>query len=72
MSELVAKFKCPKCGHREGEAKQVATVGGAVSRFFNFQYHRFTAVICSRCRYTELYAADASRLADIFDAIGSG
>lgn len=72
MRQPLEKFKCSKCGHREGEAMQVATVGGAISRFFNFQYNRFTAVICLRCRYTELYAADASRMADVFDAIGSG
>jgi len=62
-------FTCAKCGHPECEVSTLSTAGGWLSRLFNFQYRKFSAVTCSRCKYTELFGAEAGALSNIFDLL---
>ena len=66
---LKAGFACSKCGFADYEVLAVSTASGFLSRIFNFQHRRFTAVTCARCTYTELYKTDASALANVFDLL---
>jgi predicted nucleic-acid-binding Zn-ribbon protein len=56
----------------EYETKQISTTGGWVSRVFDFQSNRFTAFICTRCGYTELYKGARSTWANVADILTSG
>ena len=60
-------FTCPKCGHGDCETGQMRATGGLLSKIFDVQTRRFSTVTCSRCRYTEIYQADSSKLGHIFD-----
>lgn len=60
-------YRCPKCESIEYETKELRGAGGFWTKVFDIQSSRFTAVICERCRYTELFHADSSMLGNIFD-----
>ncbi len=60
-------YRCPKCGGTRCEVAEIRAAGGFWSKIFDVQGKRFSTVICSHCRYTELYAADTSMLGNIFD-----
>lgn len=60
-------YKCPKCGNENYEADEVRTTGGGFSKIFDVQNKKFTAVTCTRCKYTEFYKAETSALGNIFD-----
>lgn len=60
-------YTCPKCDGTDYETRELRGAGGFWSKIFDVQGQRFTTVICKRCRYTELYHADSSRLGNIFD-----
>lgn len=64
-------YICPKCGNKHFEADTITTSGG-VSKFFDVQNKKFTAVTCSRCKYTEFYKAETSMLENIFDLFSQG
>jgi predicted nucleic-acid-binding Zn-ribbon protein/peroxiredoxin len=66
---LKAGFACSKCGFGDYELLTVSTASGFLSRIFNFQHRKFTAVTCTRCMYTELYKTDAGALANVFDLL---
>ena len=63
------KYTCPKCGNRECKVEKISTTGSIWSRLFNIQFISFSAVICTRCTYTELYRTKSSQLANVFDFI---
>lgn len=60
-------YVCPKCKSTQCETGEVRAAGGFWSKIFDVQGRKFSAVICSQCRYTELYQADSSMLGNIFD-----
>ncbi len=60
-------FKCSKCNSTSCQTSVVSTAGGFLSKVFDVQHNKFTAVTCDRCKYTELYKADSSMLGNIFD-----
>jgi predicted nucleic-acid-binding Zn-ribbon protein len=60
-------YTCPKCGGRAYETRELRGAGGFWSKIFDVQGQRFTTVICERCRYTELFHAETSKLGNIFD-----
>jgi predicted nucleic-acid-binding Zn-ribbon protein/peroxiredoxin len=62
-------YKCAKCGHIACDVKRMHTVGGWLSRFYNFQYRQFSAVICGYCSYTELYKSEPHMLANVLDVL---
>lgn len=63
----IESFRCSKCGHGECEVRELRGSGGFWTKVFDVQSQRFTTVVCERCRYTELYHADSSRIGNIFD-----
>ena len=65
MTEL--RFDCPKCHHNDYETGEIRAAGGFWSKIFDMQNRKLSTVTCTRCRYTELYAADSSTLGNIFD-----
>ena len=62
-----SKYVCPKCGNHGYEASEIRTTGSFVTKLFNIQNKKFTTLTCSRCRYTELYAASSNQLGNILD-----
>jgi len=60
-------YRCPKCENTSYETRELRGAGGFWSKIFDVQGQRFTAVICERCRYTELFHAKTSMLGNIFD-----
>ncbi|OGO51403.1 MAG: GTP-binding protein [Chloroflexi bacterium RBG_16_68_14] len=66
---MIENFRCAKCGNTGCEVNTLSTAGGWLSRLFNFQYRKFSAVSCSNCKYTELYRAEAGALSNIFDLL---
>ncbi len=63
----ISRYVCPKCGSREHKIETISTTGKLLSRIFNFQGKKFTAVICKKCTYTELYQAKSNLMENIFD-----
>lgn len=53
-------YTCPKCGGRKADIDSIRTTGSGFTRYFNIQNRKFTAVICSRCGYTEFYRGGSS------------
>ena len=60
-------YKCPKCTNNTCEIGEMRVAGGFWSKIFDVQGGKYTAVICQRCRYTEFFKADSSKLGNIFD-----
>lgn len=60
-------YICPKCQNSQYEASEIRTTGGFLAKVFDVQNVKFTAITCTRCRYTELYKADSSTLGNILD-----
>ncbi|MEX2159349.1 MAG: zinc ribbon domain-containing protein [Dehalococcoidia bacterium] len=62
-------YTCAKCGNADYDVLDVSTASGMLSRLFNFQNRRFSAVVCRKCRYSELYQADSSKLRNAVDLL---
>lgn len=60
-------YECPKCSGRHYELLEISTTGKFWTRIFNLQLNKFTAVICKRCRYTELYQSPVTKFGQIAD-----
>ncbi len=60
-------YVCPKCGSRQYELDEIRTTGGYLSKLFDVQNKKFSAVTCSKCKYTEFYKAKTSMLGNLFD-----
>ncbi|HMA76975.1 MAG TPA: zinc ribbon domain-containing protein [Candidatus Krumholzibacteriaceae bacterium] len=60
-------YLCPKCRGTRYETGEIRTTGGFLSKIFDVQSNKFTTVVCTKCRYTEIYKADSSMLGNIFD-----
>lgn len=60
-------WQCPKCSNQEFETSQFRATGGNFARIFDVQNKRFTTVICQRCKFTEIYQAESSKLMNVFD-----
>ena len=64
---LHLNYHCPKCNSRQYRTETISTTGGFFSKIFDIQHRKFTAVICDRCTYTELYKTKSSQLENVFD-----
>jgi uncharacterized protein len=65
-------YSCPKCGSNQHTMEEISTTGKFWSRAFDIQGKRFTAVICSKCKFTELYRIPLSKFQQVMDfMIGS-
>ncbi len=60
-------YSCPKCNGHAYETRELRGSGGFWSKIFDVQGQRFTTVICTNCRYTELFHAETNKLGNIFD-----
>ncbi|WKE64800.1 zinc ribbon domain-containing protein [Gallaecimonas kandeliae] len=60
-------WACPKCGNRHFETGEIRVAGGFLSKLFDVQNKKYSAVTCGRCRYTEFYKGDSSQLGSLFD-----
>lgn len=60
-------WSCPKCNHDEFETDTIRTTGDGLSRIFDVQNRKFTALSCSRCTYTEFYRGSTKKLDNILD-----
>jgi len=63
----VERYSCGKCGHNDSERGDIATAGGFLSRLFNLQHRKFTAVSCRACGYTELYKRTTGTAGNVID-----
>ncbi len=61
------RYTCPKCSGSEYQTGEFRATGGFLSKVFDVQSKKFTTVTCTKCRYTEIYAAESSMLGNIFD-----
>jgi predicted nucleic-acid-binding Zn-ribbon protein len=61
------KYSCAKCGNRQFETGEVRATGSFVTKLFNIQNRKFTTVTCTKCSYTEFFAASSNQLANILD-----
>jgi hypothetical protein len=41
--------------------------GGTLSKIFDVQTEKFTAVTCEQCTYTEFYKTKTSGISNVFD-----
>ena len=64
---MTTTWQCPKCENPDFDTDEVAMTGSGLSKIFDVQNRKFTAVTCTRCSYTELYRADSSTLGNVFD-----
>lgn len=64
-----SKYHCPKCGNSTYHVETISTTGGFWTKIFNVQHKKFSAVICTKCTYTELYKTKSSKLENVFDFI---
>lgn len=60
-------YRCAKCENTDCEVRELRGSGGFWTKIFDVQSQRFTTVICTRCRYVELFHADSSKLGNVFD-----
>lgn len=60
-------YTCPKCENTKYETDEFRATGGFLTKLFDIQSKRFTTVTCQRCKYTELFKADSSKLGNVFD-----
>lgn len=65
------RWECLKCGSTHYDTDDVRMTGSGLSRFFNVQNRKFTAVTCDNCSYTEFYRGESSMLGNIIDFIGN-
>lgn len=65
MAQL--NYHCPKCANTDCKAGEIRVAGGFWSKIFEVANKKYTAVTCTKCKYTEFYNAPASMLGNIFD-----
>ena len=65
-------WQCPKCSNHQHTVTQISTAGGFLSRLFNLQHNKFSAVTCSKCTFTEFYKTSSNTLSNVLDALAGG
>lgn len=60
-------WKCPKCACEEFDTGEFRATGGRLAKIFDVQNRKFTTVFCTRCKFTEIYSTDSSKLMNVFD-----
>ncbi len=58
--ELLARsptenYKCMKCSHTKFEEHRLRASQGGIGSFFGVESTQYTSIVCSRCKYAELY-----------------
>lgn len=65
------QWTCPKCDTHDYDTDEITVTGSGLSKFFNVQNRKFTAVTCRRCSYTEFYRGETSTLGNVLDFFGN-
>jgi uncharacterized protein len=60
-------FKCMKCGHAHFEPHEVRAADGPLSSLFGVEPARYRALVCQRCKFTELYQGNAHVAQQVLD-----
>ena len=60
-------WRCSKCKNQEFKTGIFRATGGNFAKIFDVQNKKFTTVICTRCRFTEVNSTKSSRLMNVFD-----
>ena len=60
-------YQCPKCDNKSHTLGQMRATGGTLSKIFDVQTEKLTAVTCDRCTYTEFYKTKTSGISNVFD-----
>jgi uncharacterized protein len=50
-----ANYQCMKCGHTKYEEHRFRTSQGGLGSFFGVESAQYTSIVCSRCKFAELY-----------------
>ena len=66
-SGAAIRYVCPKCQGTEFDVGEIRASGGMLSAMFELQNKRFSYVSCKRCKYTEFYRAELSKLQQTLD-----
>lgn len=69
QAAVLKNYRCARCGHDAAEIEVVRAATGWLSKLIDVDAARFSAVTCERCRHTEFFKAEPSRLKDIFDLL---
>ncbi len=73
--EILARFRCPKCGNPNAKVKKLAMTGaGLFERWMDWQRNKYYFISCTNCGYTEVYDAEIlegkkDKLSDLLDLI---
>jgi uncharacterized protein len=51
-------YKCMKCSHPKFEEHRLRAPQGGLGSFFGVESAQYTAIVCSRCKFSELYQGD--------------
>lgn len=65
------RWACPKCGCTHYEVDEITSTGAGLTKFFNIQNRKYTAVTCRDCSYTEFYKGETSTLGNVLDFFGN-
>jgi predicted nucleic-acid-binding Zn-ribbon protein len=50
-----ANYKCMKCGHSQYEEHRLRASQGGLGSFFGVESAQYTSIVCTRCKFSELY-----------------
>jgi hypothetical protein len=64
---MSTRYEGPRCHPPQYDAGEMRAAGGLSSKICDGQNRRFTTVTCQRCRHTELFAVESSKLGTVFD-----
>lgn len=53
-------YACKSCGHKHFDSMELRASGGALSSIAGLETNVFRALVCQRCKFTELYQGSAS------------
>jgi uncharacterized protein len=61
------KYSCPKCGSKTFTTGTMWVSRSVFSKIFDIQNRRYSAVICTLCKYTEFYHLPLKRLGEVLE-----
>ncbi|MBE0667908.1 MAG: GTP-binding protein [Bacteroidales bacterium] len=61
------KYTCPKCGSRRYRLNEIRVAYSLLTQIFNIQGAKYSAIICEKCSYTELYNVPVKKITSVFD-----
>lgn len=61
------KYSCPKCGSKNFTTSTMWVSKNIISKLFDIENNRYSVVICSECKYSELYRLPLKRLGEVIE-----